>query len=160
MERSAVKRFLLRIWRILPPWMEKIASAIVRPRFHVVAGAIILNDQGQLLLCKHTYRRLHPWGLPGGDIHFREDPAEAVRRELWEETGFSIQDSRLLLVEGSRQVHKVILTYLCSGISGTFTPNEEVSTIQYFDTDRLPAFREEHQATIEKALAILKNEVR
>ncbi len=84
-----MKRFLLRIWRILPPWMERIASAIIRPRFHVVAGAIILNEQGQLLLCKHTYRRLHPWGLPGGDIHFGEDPAEAVRRELWEETGFS-----------------------------------------------------------------------
>jgi ADP-ribose pyrophosphatase YjhB (NUDIX family) len=140
--------------------MENIASAIIRPRYHVVADAIILNGQGQLLLCKHTYRRLHPWGLPGGDIHFREDPAEAVRRELWEETGFSIQDSRLLLVEGSRQVHKVILTYLCSGVSGRFTPNEEVSMIQYFDTDQLPAFDEEHQATVEKALAILKTVVR
>ncbi len=52
------------------------------------------------------------------------------------------------------------MTYLCSGISGTFTPNEEVSMIQYFDTDSLPAFDEEQQATIEKALAILKNEVK
>lgn len=153
-----MKRFLLQIWRILPPWLERLASAIVRPHYLVVAGAIILNDEGQILLCRHTYRRLYPWGLPGGDIKFGEDPAEAVRRELWEETGLTMQGTRLLLVESSKEVRKVILTYLCTGVSGTFIPNEEVSMIQYFDTGALPAFPEDHQGTIEKALAILQKE--
>ena len=83
-----------------------------------------------------------------------------MRRELWEETGFSIQDCKLLLIEGSRQAHKVILTYLCTGVGGTFAPNEEVSMVQYFDTGGLPAFEEEHHATIEKVLAILKDEAK
>lgn len=155
-----MKRFLLQIWRILPPWMERIASAIVRPKYRVVVGAIILNEQAQILLCRHTYRRLHPWGMPGGDIKFGEDPSDAIRRELREETGFSVNAARLLLVEGSKQIRKISLTYLCTGISGPFLPNEEVFMIQYFDASTLPVIPREELLTIEKALAILKAELR
>jgi 8-oxo-dGTP diphosphatase len=151
-----MKRFLLQIWRILPGWMERIASAIVRPSYRVVAGAVILNEQGQILLCKHTYHRHNPWGMPGGDIKFGESPDQAVRRELREETGLSVQATRLLLVESSKEIHKVGLTYHCTGLSGTFKPNEEVSMIQYFDTAALPTIPREQQATIQKALAVLK----
>ena len=155
-----MRRFLLRIWRILPPWLEGLASAILRPRYHIPAGAMIFNEQGQLLLCQHTYRRQYPWGLPGGDIKFGEDPAEAVRRELREETGLSVQATRLLLMENSKEIRKVTLTYLCSGVSGTFIPSDEVSAIRYFDMDALPELSREQQTTIEKCLEILKNESR
>jgi 8-oxo-dGTP diphosphatase len=160
MEQTGVRRFLLQIWRIMPPWMQGLASAIIRPRYHVPAGAIIFNEQGQLLLCEHTYRRQYPWGLPGGDIHFGEDPAEAVRRELQEETGLSAQATRLLLVESSQEVRKVSLTYLCTGVSSAFTPSDEVSAIRYFDVDALPELSQEQQTTIAKCLAILKKESR
>ena len=150
-----MKRLLLKIWRILPFWAQRIAAAIIRPHYQVAVGAMIFNDQGQLLLCEHTYRRLHPWGLPGGDLKFGEDPVDGVRREILEETGLSVQDARLLLAESSREIHQVTLTYLCTGTRGSFAPNEEVASIRYFDTNNLPDFFQEHRATIDKCLMIL-----
>ncbi|HTX92913.1 MAG TPA: NUDIX domain-containing protein [Anaerolineales bacterium] len=155
-----MKRILLRIWRILPFWMQGLASAIIRPRFQAAAGAIIFNDRGQLLLCRHTYRRQHPWGLPGGDLKYGEDPAEAVRRELKEETGFTAKVARLLLVENSTEIHHLTLTYLCTDVGGSFIPNEEVSEVRYFDLDKLPEFFQEQRQTIDRALAILNSEAR
>jgi 8-oxo-dGTP diphosphatase len=151
-----MKKFLLQIWRILPGWMERIASAIVRPSYRVVAGAIILNEQGQILLCRHTYCRQNPWGMPGGDIKFAEPPEMAVRRELREETGLSVQATRLVLVENSKNIHQVGLTYHCTGLSGTFIPSEEVSAIQYFDPEALPDIPRQQKDTIGKALVVLK----
>lgn len=140
--------------------MQRIASLVIRPRYQVAVGAVIFNEQGQLLLCKHTYRRLHPWGLPGGGLKPGEEPLQAIKRELFEETGLSIQQARLLLAENSNEFHNVSLTYLCTGLGGTFVPSDEVSSIQYFDTDKLPDFFPEHGVTIEKALAILNPELR
>jgi ADP-ribose pyrophosphatase YjhB (NUDIX family) len=153
-----MKRFLLKIWRILPFWVQRIAAAILRPRYQVGVGAMIFNERGQLLLCEHTYRRLHPWGLPGGDLKIGEDPVDGIKREIREETGLTVQDARLLLAENPTEIHQVTLTYHCMGVSGTFVANEEVSNIRYFDIDKLPDFFQEQHATIEKCLAILKSE--
>ena len=152
-----MKSFLLKIWRILPFWMQRMASAILRPHYLVAVGGMLFNDQGQLLLCEHTYRRLHSWGLPGGDLKPGEDPVDGIKREIREETGLSVQDARLLLVESSKEVRQVALTYLCTGVTGTFIPNEEVKGIRYFDKDDLPDFFHEHRLTIEKCLAILNS---
>jgi ADP-ribose pyrophosphatase YjhB (NUDIX family) len=149
---------MLSIWRLMPFWMQRMASFFIQPRYQVAAGALIFNGQGQLLLCQHTYRRLYPWGLPGGALKFGEDPVDAVRRELLEETGLSVQETRLLLVESSKEIHLLSLTYLCTGVSGTFVPNEEVSSIRYFDKGELPDVFQEHRATIDKCLAILNSE--
>jgi ADP-ribose pyrophosphatase YjhB (NUDIX family) len=130
----------------------------VRPKYQVAVGAVILNAQGQLLLCKHTYQRKYPWGLPGGDIHFSEDPVDALHRELLEETSLSFGKARLLLVENSTEIRRLRLTYVCTGISGVFAPSDEVASIQYFDPGQLPEFYPEYRVTIERALGLLKSE--
>ncbi len=150
-----MRRLLLKIWRILPLWLQRMAAWVLRPRYQVAVGAFILNDRGQLLLCEHTYRRLHPWGLPGGDLHFGEDPVEGIRRELKEETGLEAGEVKLLLVENSRQMKHLALTYLCTDVHGTFTPSDEVASIRYFDQDALPTFFAEDRETIEKCIALV-----
>jgi ADP-ribose pyrophosphatase YjhB (NUDIX family) len=153
-----MKKLLLKIWRPLPFWVQRLAAAIIRPRYQVAVGAMIFNDRGQLLLCEHTYRRLYAWGLPGGDLKFGEDPVDGVKRELFEETGLNVKSVRLLLVENSKEIHHLSLTYLCTGMNGTFVPSDEVSSIRYFDTGKLPGFFPAQQVTIDRALSLLDSE--
>ncbi len=53
----------------------------------VVAGLIVQN--GKLLVCQRTRHQTMPlkWEFPGGKIEDREQPRDALRRELDEELG-------------------------------------------------------------------------
>src|ERR1041385_4940168 len=53
------------------------------------AAAFILNEEGKVLLVKHTYGRLN-WELPGGGGEADESPAETAIREVREETGLTV----------------------------------------------------------------------
>lgn len=153
-----VKKLLLNLWRILPGTVQELASRIIRPRYQVAVGAMIFNQQGFLLLCKHTYRRIYPWGLPGGDLKIGEDPEDGIKREIYEETGLKVSVIRLLLIENSKERHHLNLTYICSDPTGEFIPNDEVASIEFFDPDHLPSFLPEQGRTIERALKKLQAE--
>jgi 8-oxo-dGTP diphosphatase len=53
----------------------------------VVAGLIV--KEGKLLVCQRTRHQTMPlkWEFPGGKIEEREQPRDALRRELEEELG-------------------------------------------------------------------------
>ena len=74
--------FLLRVWRWLPlpEWGRWRLAWLLTQKFLVGVMAVVFDDQGQILLFNHTYRREHPWGLPGGWLKARESPAAAIER--------------------------------------------------------------------------------
>jgi len=135
-----IKRTLLKIWRVLPVWLQVIASRLIRPLFQVFAAAVILDEDRNILLVKSTYNRFHPWGLPGGGLEYGEHPEEAVIREVWEETGLRVCVERLLLINTLRP-DRVGMYYLCKVTGGTFYPSDEVSEFAYFSLDNLPDVR-------------------
>jgi len=53
-------------------------------------GALIRDDQGKLLAYKHLGKS-PAWRIPGGKIESGETPAEAIQRELLEETGLTAE---------------------------------------------------------------------
>ena len=130
-------KFLLRIWGIFPLWVQTLAARILRPRFRMAVAALVFNEQGQVLLFKHTYRKL-AWGIPAGGLEYREQPIDAVIREFYEETGMTIEVERLLLAASARYFHHVSLVYLCKIVAGAFKESYEISEIRYFDVDNLP----------------------
>ncbi len=67
-----------------------IEEAQTLPRWtRVAAYAICIDDANRLLLARVAagYLAAGLWTLPGGGLDFGEHPAEAVLRELTEETG-------------------------------------------------------------------------
>ncbi|MFF9478377.1 NUDIX hydrolase [Streptomyces sp. NPDC014733] len=69
------------------------------PRTRVSAYAVIIAD-GKLLLTRLSAASpvFAPglWHLPGGGIDPGEQPAEALTREVYEETGGTVRDARLI----------------------------------------------------------------
>lgn len=56
-----------------------------------IVGVFAFNEAGELLLLQRHSDDLGggQWGTPGGRIEENEEPADAIRRELFEETGIA-----------------------------------------------------------------------
>ena len=148
-------KYLLNVLREFPFGLQVFITGIVRPRYRVAVAAIIFDNQGRILLCKHTYRKFHPWGLPGGGLEYREGPEDGVRREVWEETGLEVQIEKLLYAESAPNNQHISLIYLCKIVDGVFQPNYEISQTEFFSMDGLPKLLPTEQALIERVANIL-----
>lgn len=135
-----IKVILLKIWRLLPGWMQVVLSRIIRPKFQVFAAAVIFDKDNRILLVKSTYQRFHPWGLPGGSLNYGEPPEEAVIREVREETSLKVEVEELFFVK-TWIPDRVGLYYLCNIVDGEFQSSDEVSEYGYFSSDALPDVR-------------------
>jgi 8-oxo-dGTP diphosphatase len=153
-----IKRTLLKVWRVLPFWLQALASRIIRPLFQVFAAAVILDESKNILLVKSTYNRFHPWGMPGGSLEYGEQPEEAVVREVWEETHLNVCVEKLLLIN-SWLPDRVGMYYLCRVTSGTFSPSDEVSEFAYFSLDNLPDVRPLDIDMIKKLHRLVEHEL-
>jgi len=98
---------------------------------------MIFDEQGRILLFRHTYRKFE-WGIPAGGLEYGEQPEKAIVREFFEETGMQIKVEKLLLAESSKEDHNISLIYLCEITSGTFKESNEISEMKYFEVNKLP----------------------
>ena len=129
--------FLFRIWRILPMWVHVLAMRTYRAKFRAAVAAMVFDEQGRILLFKHTYRKFE-WGIPAGGLEYNEQPDMAIVREFLEETGMQIKVEKLLLAESSKEDRNISLIYLCKIVSGVFKESNEISEMKYFDVNDLP----------------------
>ena len=128
---------LLKIWSVLPSWMQEFLSRLIRPLFQVFVAAVIFNSEKQILLVKSTYQRHYPWGLPGGSLEYGESPESAVVREVLEETGLTVEVKKFLFIK-TWLPDRVGIYYLCDIMDGTFRSNAEVSEMGCFPLDNPP----------------------
>lgn len=104
----------------------------------VTVGALIFEPQGRVLMIR-THKWSNLWGIPGGKIKYGEPALEALRRELFEETGLEVSDIELVLVQDCihseefyRDAHFVLLNYTCRcGAHPVVTLNDEAREFRW-----------------------------
>jgi ADP-ribose pyrophosphatase YjhB (NUDIX family) len=62
---------------------------VIVPRHRAGVAVVVLDRDGRVLMLRHVFHPLAPWGLPGGWLGRGESPAEGALRELREETGLT-----------------------------------------------------------------------
>jgi ADP-ribose pyrophosphatase YjhB (NUDIX family) len=106
-----------------------------------VRGAAFKDNQ--ILLVKENVDGL--WTLPGGWVDVNESPALAVAREVFEESGYSVQPVKLLALYDKlkhphppEMFHAYKAFFLCEIIGYEPSTNIETSDAQFFSEDNLP----------------------
>jgi len=123
--------------------------------FLIGLTGIFFNDQDQVLLVKHSYRKIQ-WSLPGGYLKAKEHPVEGLEREITEETGFLVSVDKQLKVRTDRQTGRLDMTYMGKFIGGEFKKNEEVIDYGLFSFAELPVLLEDQVVFIDYALQLWK----
>jgi 8-oxo-dGTP pyrophosphatase MutT (NUDIX family) len=109
----------------------------------ITAAALILDDQGRVLLVKHTYGPLN-WEVPGGAAERDETPQQTAEREVLEETGLAVTAERLsgVYYEVHSPGREVLHFMFCCRIVGqTRVPepsSDEISACGYWSPSALP----------------------
>ena len=121
------------------------------PIFRIGVFALIFNQEKQILLGHR--RDIDWWNLPGGGMEAGETVDEAIRREVYEETGLEIKVDQLIGVYSKPQKQEVVLTFLCEVIGGALQSTEETRESRFFAPDALPENTlPKHRQRIEDAL--------
>jgi len=90
------------------------------PRFPIATvGALIFNSTEQVLMLR-THKWSNLWGIPGGKVKWGEACADALRREIKEETNLEIETIAFVLAQDCihskefyRDAHFILLNYTC-----------------------------------------------
>ena len=148
-----MKQFLARIYKALhlPKGIQLFIMRLTQDRFLVGVTGIILNDQNEILLFKHTYRS-HPWSLPGGYLKAGEHPREGLEREIKEESGLTVSVDESLKTRTDRDSARLDLCYTGVLIGGDFVPSHEVTEYGFFALDKLPLLRQNQLFLIDEVL--------
>jgi 8-oxo-dGTP diphosphatase len=126
-------------------------------------AALVFDEHGQVLMQKRADNLR--WSAPAGGMDPYESPADAVVREIWEETGVRAEPVRVLGVYGGPTLHNthpngdqtasVVTVFQCRALAGTPTPDGiEALDAKFFQVaDALPLLPQRWQQRMGIALS-------
>ena len=117
---------------------------------HITVNAVVVKDNQVLLGKRGTYNNGKPlleagkYALLGGFFNRDESLEEALKREVLEESGWEIDNLRLLRVnDDPNRPHEdrqnVDIIFSADAIRQSGKSDEEVSSLEWFDLEKLPA---------------------
>jgi 8-oxo-dGTP diphosphatase len=147
---------LLKVFARLPRRGKVAVIHAVSPLYSLGAIVVVRNDAGEILLVRQAYKPR--WGLPGGICKRGEEPYDAARREVFEETALRIEIAGEPIADVDVVMRKVDITY-AARISPRASPSDvranmpEIVECRWFALDDLPELQEEAANGIVKLVA-------
>ena len=131
---------------------------------HIIAGAgIVINEKNEILMIKNHRRG---WEFPGGQVEVGESVINAVKREIFEETGIEIEIGEVFCISsntgkypgynGVKEIPtKLMLDFICYATGGLPRASEENSETAFVPKNKVleliqtPAYIERYKAFLE-----------
>ncbi|HEX4540042.1 MAG TPA: NUDIX hydrolase N-terminal domain-containing protein [Acidimicrobiales bacterium] len=128
---------------VVAEWLDAVGEGVagyVTPK--VAVGAVVGNEQGELLLVKRADSGV--WLYPTGWADVGYSASEVVVKEVLEETGMEVEPLRLIAVldglrQGFTRVPLYSLIFHCRVLGGELRPHPlECADVGWFSEERLP----------------------
>ncbi len=128
---------------VVREWMDSVEHGpvgYVTPK--VAVGAVVGNDEGQILLLQRSDSGI--WLYPTGWADIGYSPSEVAVKEVREETGVEVRVERLIgvfdgLRLGFTRMPLYSLVFLCRAVGGDLQGHPlETLDVGWFDQDALP----------------------
>ena len=101
-----------------------------------VDAIIKVNDDKIVLVKRKNPPYKDWWALPGGIVEYGETVEEAVKREVYEETGLAIEIEKLVNVysdpKRDPRGHFISICFLCRKIGGTLRAATDAANVSIF----------------------------
>ena len=106
-------------------------------------GALIFNQENQLLIVK-THKWHGNYTIPGGHVEMGERLEDALKREIWEETGLKLIKADYLCYQEFiydecfwEKRHFIFFDFVCRVEPGIIKLNEEAQTYAWVDLNEI-----------------------
>lgn len=101
----------------------------------------IICKKNKILLVKHKKKFKNMWSVPGGRVEDDESILEALRHEVFEETGMKVVSEYPLGFFELKLDNKNLIFFVfeCK-VSGKFSENKEIKDFKWTDIDKIKDF--------------------
>jgi ADP-ribose pyrophosphatase YjhB (NUDIX family) len=133
-----LRRIIASLWKRAPKWARRLGALLSESRFTVTVGAVVIDSRNRILLLHHRFRPGGGWGIPGGFMRPREQPEEALSRELREEIGLEIEITGVAFIRALQKYRQVEIIFRCAPNGIPIPRSFEITRAEWFDPDSLP----------------------
>ena len=104
----------------------------------MVVGCVI-EDKGKIMLCRRGIEpRLGYWNLPCGYLENDETVQQGAKREVYEETGATVELGPLHIVYNLPHANQVYLIFLATMLKPDYHLTPESTEIEFFGLEEIP----------------------
>ena len=132
------RRLAYSLFGHLPFSWKVFLNTRINAGFLVGLIGVVVNDRGELLVLRHTYRPAFPYGLPSGWLKRNAGVGGSPPREMRQETGPEVARRGVPQVESKGRPGRVDIWLRHEFIGGQFEPSDQVSEARFLPPEALP----------------------